>query len=152
MSRRLGFALTIPGAQLQAFARFADASGHRGPLTRQLITSWARDEARRVTPLTWARHLRSSDRSASTGLARIEPGTYVPKADTPAAAGVAWPRISIPIERSSICSPPLAGSHRRGRCDRRPTVPCSAGSPQLGCACRKPCGSSAPMSISMPAC
>jgi hypothetical protein len=29
--RGLGFALTIPGAQLQAFARFADASGHSGP-------------------------------------------------------------------------------------------------------------------------
>jgi hypothetical protein len=39
--RDLGFALTIPGSQLQAFARFADASGHRGPLTRQLITRWA---------------------------------------------------------------------------------------------------------------
>jgi integrase/recombinase XerC len=43
--RRLGFALEIPGSQLMAFARFADASGHRGPLTCQLITSWARPKS-----------------------------------------------------------------------------------------------------------
>lgn len=79
--RGLGFALTIPGAQLQAFARFADASGHRGPLTRQLITSWARDEARRATPLTWARRL-DVIRPFASHRARIEPGTYVPGADT----------------------------------------------------------------------
>ena len=53
--RDLGFALTIPGSQLQALARVTDASGHRGPLTRQLITRWARDEAKRATPLTWAK-------------------------------------------------------------------------------------------------
>ena len=79
--RGLGFALTIPGAQLQAFARFADASGHRGPLTRQLITSWTRDEAKRATPLTWARRLEVI-RPSAKHRARIEPGTYVPKADT----------------------------------------------------------------------
>ena len=44
--RGLGFALTIPGSQLLAFARFAEASGHRGPLTRQLIISWAREIGR----------------------------------------------------------------------------------------------------------
>ena len=49
--RGLGCALTIPGSQLLAFARFAEASGHRSPLTRQLITCWARDEAKRATPL-----------------------------------------------------------------------------------------------------
>ena len=35
--RGLVFALTIPGTQLMAFARYADASGHRGPLTRELM-------------------------------------------------------------------------------------------------------------------
>ena len=79
--RRLGFALTIPGAQLQAFARFADASGHRGPLTRELITSWTRDEAKRATPFTWARRLEVI-RPFARHRARIEPGTYVPEADT----------------------------------------------------------------------
>lgn len=79
--RRLGFALTIPGAQLQAFARFADASGHCGPLTRQLIISWARDQARRATPLTWARRL-DVIRPFARHRARVEPGTYVPETDT----------------------------------------------------------------------
>ena len=79
--RGLGFALTIPGAQLLAFARFADASGHRGPLTRQLITSWARDEAKRATPLTWARRIEVV-RPFAEHRAPIEPGTYVPDADT----------------------------------------------------------------------
>jgi integrase len=79
--RRLGFALEISGSQLMAFARFADASGHRGPLTCQLITSWARDEAKRATPLTWARRLEVI-RPFAAHRARIEPGTYVPDANT----------------------------------------------------------------------
>jgi integrase len=79
--RDLGFALTIPGSQLQAFARFADASGHRGPLTRQLITRWARDEAKRATPLTWAKRIEAV-RPFAKHRARVEPDTYVPDADT----------------------------------------------------------------------
>ena len=79
--RDLGFALTIPGSQLQAFARFADASGHRGPLTRQLITRWARDEAKRATRLTWAKRIETV-RPFAKHRARVEPGTYVPDADT----------------------------------------------------------------------
>jgi integrase len=79
--RSVGFALTISGAQLLAFARFADASGHRGPLTRQLITRWARDEAKRATPLTWTRRIEVI-RPFAKHRARIEPGSYVPKADT----------------------------------------------------------------------
>ena len=79
--RSLGFALTVPGSQLLAFARFADASGHSGPLTRPLITSWARDEAKRATPLTWAKRLEVV-RPFAKHRARIEPGTYVPEADT----------------------------------------------------------------------
>jgi integrase len=79
--RALGFSLIIPGSQLLAFARFADRSGHRGPLTRQLVTSWARDEAKRATPLTWARRLEVI-RPFAKHRARIEPGTFVPEADT----------------------------------------------------------------------
>jgi integrase len=79
--RNLGFALTIPGSQLQAFARFADALRHRGPLTRQLITRWARDEAERATPLTWA-HRIAVIRPFAKHRARVAPGTYVPDADT----------------------------------------------------------------------
>ena len=35
-------------------ARFPDRTGHRGPLTSAII-AWARDEATRATPITWAR-------------------------------------------------------------------------------------------------
>jgi len=78
--RDLGFALTIPGSQLQAFARFADASGHRGPLTRELITRWARDEAKRATPLTWAKRIEAV-RPFAKHRARVEPGTYVARSN-----------------------------------------------------------------------
>ncbi len=78
--RRLGFALTIPSTQLMAFARFADRSGHRGPLTSRLIEEWARGEARRATPITGARRL-AVVRPFAKHLARIEPGTEVPDAD-----------------------------------------------------------------------
>ena len=39
--RQLGFALKITGEQLFAFARFADKSGHRGPVTFDLAVRWA---------------------------------------------------------------------------------------------------------------
>jgi hypothetical protein len=38
--RRLGFSLTISGSQLLSFARFADQSGHRGPLNCRIILDW----------------------------------------------------------------------------------------------------------------
>lgn len=79
--RGLGFALMIPGSQLTAFARFADTSGHRGPLTQQLIIGWARDQAKRATPLTWAKRLEVV-RPFAKYRARVEAGTYVPEADT----------------------------------------------------------------------
>jgi integrase len=50
-------------------------------LTCQLVTSWARDEAKRATPLTWARRLEVI-RPFARHRARIEPGTYVPEANT----------------------------------------------------------------------
>jgi integrase len=39
--RSLGFALRIDGPQLLSFARFADESGHSGPLTTELVVRWA---------------------------------------------------------------------------------------------------------------
>jgi len=50
-------------------------------LTRQLVTSWARDEPKRATPLTWARRIEVV-RPFAKHRARIEPGTYLPDADT----------------------------------------------------------------------
>jgi integrase len=39
--RRMGFDLKIAGEQVLAFARFADQSNHRGPLTLDLAIRWA---------------------------------------------------------------------------------------------------------------
>ena len=54
--RQLGFALGIAGKQLLTFGRFADESGHSGPVTLELAVRWAQ-ASRRATPLTWARRL-----------------------------------------------------------------------------------------------
>ena len=54
--RAMGFDLRIAGRQLLAFARFADQTGHHGPLTVAVAMRWAQS-TRRATRLTWARRL-----------------------------------------------------------------------------------------------
>jgi integrase len=54
--RKMGHALESQGKQLLAFGRFADAAGHRGPVTVDLMIRWAKD-ARNATRLAWARRL-----------------------------------------------------------------------------------------------
>jgi integrase len=78
--RRLGFALATPGTQLLNFARFADRTGHCGPLTVQLMMDWAQGEAKRANPATWARRLEIL-RPFARYRAQVEPGTEVPCAD-----------------------------------------------------------------------
>ena len=78
--RRLGFALTISGAQLMAFASFADRVGHHGPLTSEIIFAWAQGEATRATPITWARRLEII-RPFAKHRAQAEAGTEVPDTD-----------------------------------------------------------------------
>ncbi len=78
--RRLGFALTITGTQLMAFARFADRVGHIGPLTSEIIVAWAQGEATRATPITWARRLETI-RSFAKYCAQTDVGTEVPDAN-----------------------------------------------------------------------
>jgi hypothetical protein len=78
--RRLGFALANPGTQLLSFARFADRTGHRGPLTVQLMRDWAQGEAKRANPANWARRLEILRRFARY-CAQVEPGTEIPCAD-----------------------------------------------------------------------
>ena len=57
--RRLGFELRSPGLALRNFARYVQDSAHRGPLTRELMASWARhDSHESVDPCTWARRLK----------------------------------------------------------------------------------------------
>jgi integrase len=54
--RALGYALRIEGRMLLNFARFADQSGHRGPLTAALAARWARLPAK-ADRLYWARRI-----------------------------------------------------------------------------------------------
>ncbi|QFZ81886.1 tyrosine-type recombinase/integrase [Variovorax sp. NFACC27] len=55
--RQLGFALKAPATELMRFARFADARGHKGPLTRELQVEWARQHVHRTDTVTAARRI-----------------------------------------------------------------------------------------------
>ena len=78
--RRLGYALSTTGARLLAFARFADKVGHKGPLTLKLIVDWAKGQATRPTPITWARRV-DIIRPFAKFCARYEPKTAIPPID-----------------------------------------------------------------------
>lgn len=74
--RALGYQLRIAGQMLHSFARYADSSGHHGPLTTELALRWARlpEQAARVYQ---ARRLEVV-RTLARYLAPREPGTEVP--------------------------------------------------------------------------
>ncbi|WP_028998753.1 tyrosine-type recombinase/integrase [Azohydromonas australica] len=55
--RQLGFELRAPATELMRFARFADARGHEGPLTRELQLEWAREHVFRTSTVTAARRI-----------------------------------------------------------------------------------------------
>jgi integrase len=79
--RRLGFDLRISGMLLRHFARYADARGHRGPLTLALQLEWARGQAQRATPITWARRLEIL-RPFARYYRQVEPDSAVPDLTT----------------------------------------------------------------------
>ena len=54
--RALGYKLHIEGGMLRGFAKFADGSGHRGPVTCELAMRWARLPAK-ADRLYWARRI-----------------------------------------------------------------------------------------------
>ena len=74
--RGLGYRLRSEGWLLQKFGAFADAAGHRGPLTTELALRWARlpEGADR---LYWARRLEVV-RCFAKHLAAIESDTQIP--------------------------------------------------------------------------
>jgi len=74
--RGLGYRLWIEGQLLKQFAAFADATGHRGPLSTELALQWARlpEEG---DQLYWARRLEVV-RCFARHLAATEPGTELP--------------------------------------------------------------------------
>jgi integrase len=76
--RKLGFQLRTEGRQLLVFARWADRSGHRGPLTIDLALRWAR-LPQKATPLYWARRLEVV-RCFARYLAILDPRTQIPPA------------------------------------------------------------------------
>jgi integrase/recombinase XerC len=75
--RRLGFDLCIAGRQLMQFARYADARGHRGPLTLDLQLDWARASGRASGRITCARRLELI-RPFAKYYRQFEPHTAVP--------------------------------------------------------------------------
>jgi integrase len=74
--RALGYRLRIEGQMLLNFARYADCSGHRGPLTRQLALRWAA-LPRTASRLYWARRLEVV-RLFARHQAAFEPDTEIP--------------------------------------------------------------------------
>jgi len=76
--RGLGFRLKSEGYQLLHFARYADARGHRGPLTRQLATAWACSSPS-APRFSWARRLEVV-RTFARHLSVTEARTQIPPA------------------------------------------------------------------------
>lgn len=74
--RGLGFAMRSEGAKLLRFARYADAAGHRGPLTTDLALAWAR-LPKDADPKYWARRLDIVRRFAKYR-ALFDPATEIP--------------------------------------------------------------------------
>jgi integrase len=76
--RRLGFCDHSQTYALRSFARHVQAVSHRGPLTVEIMTDWARRDSHDSTdPLTWARRLKLL-RSFLRWLQQFEPRTEVP--------------------------------------------------------------------------
>jgi site-specific recombinase XerD len=76
--RRLGFSLRSPAYSLCSFVRHVQAVGHRGPLTVEVMTDWARRDSHSSNdPHTWARRLKHL-RSFTRWLQQFEPRTEVP--------------------------------------------------------------------------
>jgi integrase len=73
---RLGVRLHFEGWALRSFARHADDSGHRGPLTTELAVRWARLPAD-ATPIYQARRL-GVVRVFARYRAIFDPGTEIP--------------------------------------------------------------------------
>ena len=74
--RRVGFALQVEGEQLERFARFADAAGHRGPMTVKLAIAWA-SSSRHQKALTAARRIEVLQ-SFARYCQQFEPTTEIP--------------------------------------------------------------------------
>lgn len=79
--RQLGFELDRAGSLTLAFAVFADANGHVGPLTASIVLRWAKEGAARADPFTWAGRV-AVLRPFARHLAERDPETAFPE-DSP---------------------------------------------------------------------
>ena len=76
--RRLGFALRAPACSLRGFVRHLEVGGHRGPLTIEVMSEWARrDSHGSDDPHTRARRLKHL-RSFARWMQQFEPLTEIP--------------------------------------------------------------------------
>ena len=75
--RQLGFELVAAGTELMRFACYADARAHRGPLTQDLIVSWAREHVRHTSTVTAARRLEVV-RPFAAYYRQFEPASEIP--------------------------------------------------------------------------
>ncbi|MGL3111789.1 tyrosine-type recombinase/integrase [Bradyrhizobium sp. BR 1432] len=113
--RRLGFKLDRSGSLTRAFACFADASGHEGPLTSAIVLRWAKEKAMHADPFTWAGRL-DALRPFARNLADAEPATAFPEgAPFGRAKRRLAPHIFTPAEVDSIIAaaralPPVFGA------------------------------------------
>jgi len=73
--RQLGFALKIQGYQLLRFARFADETGHRGPLTLELAVQWA--QLNTLRQAAWTARIKAL-RPFAKYRAQFDPATEIP--------------------------------------------------------------------------
>jgi integrase len=76
--RTLGFALGTAGQELLLFARYAERTGHRGPVTTELAVRWAQLPAQ-ASPAYWAWRLQAV-RLFAQHRALEDPRTEVPPA------------------------------------------------------------------------
>jgi integrase len=107
--RRLGYQLRAEGQMLLEFARYADRSGHRGPLTSELAVRWARLPAK-AAPLYQARRLEVV-RCFARHRAIFDPRTEIP---TEGLLGSAHCRTAPYIYSEAELSTLLAAARRLG--------------------------------------
>jgi integrase len=78
LRRQLGYSLRGPDRQLLQFARYADCSGHRGPITIELAVRWAR-LPQMASAQWWARRLQIV-RAFAQHRSLFDPCTQIPPA------------------------------------------------------------------------
>jgi hypothetical protein len=124
--RTLGFALGTAGQELLLFARYAERTGHRGPVTTELAVRWAQLPAQ-ASPAYWAWRLQAV-RLFAQHRALEDPRTEVPPAGL---LGPTYrrgqPHTSTPPTKSRrSCGPP---AHSAAGCAPTRAAPCSGSWP-----------------------